>query len=228
MLIAGVVSRSSLLRGASPGDCEWLAQQSWILAPRRGEVFARRHSRLPGILVVVYGMIKLSVRARSGNDHVLRLVEPGQTFGEETTLLGHQSRYEARAALDSRLVVIPSGAIDSLIDQDPRFARQIGKLLAQRCNEYLEKLESSCTQSSEQRLAHYLNSLVEREGSDNASRIRLPVPKAVIASLLDMTKETLSRGLHALSNQGLIRVSHHDVAILDRARLSRLINGPDS
>jgi CRP-like cAMP-binding protein len=222
-----VVSRSSLLHGASPGECESLALQSWVLAPRRGELFARRHSRLPGVLVVVYGMIKLSVRARSGNDHVLRLVEPGQTFGEETTLLGHPCRYEARAVVDSKLVVIPSRAVDSLVDRDSRFARQIGKVLAQRCNEYLEKLESSCTRSSEQRLAHYLNTLVEREGSDNACGIRLPVPKAVIASLLDMTKETLSRGLLALSNQGLIRVSHHNVAILDRARLSRLISGPE-
>jgi CRP-like cAMP-binding protein len=172
-------------------------------------------------------MIKLSVRSGSGNDHVLRLVEPGQTFGEETTLLGHQCRYEARAVIDTKLVVIPSRAIEALVERDARFARQIGNVLAQRCNEYLEKLESSCTQSSEQRLARYLNTLAEPEAGNNACTIRLPVPKAVIASLSDMTKETLSRGLLALSKQGLIRVSHHDVAILDRARLSGLINRPD-
>jgi DNA-binding MarR family transcriptional regulator len=39
-----------------------------------------------------------------------------------------------------------------------------------------------------------------------------------------MTKETLSRALHSLSDQGLIRVSRDEVAILDRSRLEGLVH----
>jgi CRP-like cAMP-binding protein len=52
--------------------------------------------------------------------------------------------------------------------------------------------------------------------------VRLPATKTVIASLLDMKKETLSRLLRSLAEQRLIRLASRTIAILDREALARL------
>ena len=54
---------------------------------------------------------------------------------------------------------------------------------------------------------------------NGACVIRLPAPKAVIAALLDMKKETLSRLLRGLSTKGLIKVNGGAITLLDRAKL---------
>lgn len=46
--------------------------------------------------------------------------------------------------------------------------------------------------------------------------MRLPASKTLIASRLDMTKETFSRLLRSLSEQGLIRVARDEITLLDR------------
>lgn len=223
-LIEGAVSRSRLFRGISPDQNQAIARESWTIAAQRGGVLATRYGRLPGVFLVAVGMAKLSLRAGDGEEHVTRVVVPGDSFGVSTAMLEEPCRYEARALAYSKLVVIPSAVILTLIDRDSRFARHIVKSLAERCADLLAKVESTCTRDSEQRLAFYLAKLMSPAGPVDNCTVRLPVSKTVIASLLDMTKETLSRGLHSLSARGLIRVSRDEVAILDRSRLESLVH----
>jgi CRP-like cAMP-binding protein len=223
-LIEGVVSNSSLFRGASSNDLKSIVQHSWGLEARRGELLARRNARLPGVFLVAYGAAKLSLGTGDGEGRVLRLVPAGQTFGESTALLERPCRYEARALVDSKLIVIPSSVIFTLIDSDSRFARHIVRALAERCFDLLAKVESPGTRQGAQRLASYLDSLVEPAGRNGECTVQLPATKKVIASLLDMKKETLSRLLRALSDKGLIKVTQYDITIPDRGRLAKIVN----
>ena len=50
-------------------------------------------------------------------------------------------------------------------------------------------------------------------------RVSLPVSKTVVAGMLGVKKETLSRLLRDLSDRRLIAVSRREITILDRARL---------
>jgi CRP-like cAMP-binding protein len=50
--------------------------------------------------------------------------------------------------------------------------------------------------------------------------VRLPVSKTVVAGILGVKKETLSRLLRDLSERRLIAVSRRDITILDRAQLA--------
>lgn len=71
-------------------------------------------------------------------------------------------------------------------------------------------------------LATYLESLVAPEDGHSRATIRLIATKTVIASMLGVTKETLSRLLHALAEQGLISVAKREITLLDRTRLDAL------
>ena len=118
----------------------------------------QRGARLPGVFGLAYGSVKLSLRGQDGEERVLQLVAPGQTFGEAKSLLGRVCRYDAIALADSKLVVVPSVAILSLMDREPRFARSMGVVLAERTLELLAEVESA-TQRGAQRVASYLGEL---------------------------------------------------------------------
>ena len=236
-LIEGVVSNLKVFREASPRQIGDMGKHCWVVSLRRGDAIAKRGAPMPGVFAIAYGSIKLVLRSQDNEERVLRLVGPGETFGEATALLGRASRYDALALAESKLVVIPSAAILALVDRDPRLARGLVNSLAERSLVLLDEVETAClrrgAQRLAQRLASYLDSLVVANGNGNgngngsgngngAHTVRLPVSKTLVAARLGITKETLSRLLRSLAERRLIEVSQREIAILDRAALSEM------
>lgn len=220
-LIQGVIANLGLFERIPPALLAGVAQQSWALLVQRGTKLARRGARLPGILALAYGSVKLALEKEAGAERVFRLVLPGQTFGLSSSLLGEVCLYDATALVESKLVVIPSRSIFGLIDRDPRFAREVVLALARRQLELLADIESTTGQHGERRLARYLQTLAN--GSAGPCTVTLPVTKTLVAASLGIKKETLSRLFRSLSEQGLIRVERRDIALLDRERLLGLV-----
>jgi len=230
-LIEGIASSLPIFWGLTPVQIAGIARDCWTFQAQRGELVVRREAPLPGVFALGYGTMKLSLCRPDGGERVVRLVSPGQTFGEAIALLGRPSRYEARALADCKLVVIPAAAILGLIDRDARFARRMVLVLAERALDMLGEVESATLRRGVQRLASYLGSLAapaEGNGGANGSngsacKVHLPASKTVIASRLNMKKATLSRLFRTLSEQGLIEVAQRDITILDREGLRGLL-----
>lgn len=215
--IEGVLGNLRLFAEAMPSQVAALALHSWAVPARRGDLLARRAERLPGLFIVAYGLAKLTMRGRENGEHVLRLVGPGQTFGEATALLGRASRYDALALTDTKAVVIPSPSLVALMDADARFGRAFAHLLAERKLEMQGEVEAATLHRGEQRLAGYLASLAA-----GAQRAELPVSKTLVAAQLGMKKETLSRLLRQLAAERVINMARREILILDAAALDRM------
>ena len=227
-LAEGVVSNLSLFSEVSPSQLATVASHCWTLLARRGDTLVSPDKPLAGVYALVYGSVKLALRSAEHEERVLRLVSPGQTFGEAAALLGRPSGYEALALVDSRLIVIPSAAILSLIDRVPRFARNIVKRLAEGTFELLAEVETATMRRGSQRLASYLDSLAEPATAAGAWAVQLPVSKTLVAARLGVKKETLSRLLRQLADDGVITVSRREIAILNRGRLAEAARGNGS
>ncbi len=222
-LIEGVIGSLRFLRGASPAQHATLARQSWVLPLARGKGVVQRGERLPGVLALAYGTVKLSLRTNGHDERVIGLVSAGQSFGEAAALLGRPCPYEPIALADSKLVVMPSAAILALIELDARLARGMLQTLAERSLALLEELHAVAPRRGVQRLAAYLDSLaVPRDGDGAGWRANLPGTKTLVASRLGMTKETLSRLLRSLAERGVIELSRREIRIVDRGALGEL------
>lgn len=192
--LLGVLARHAETRHAAPGS-----------------VVARRGERLPGLMVVRYGLVKLTLQGEA--ERVLRLAGAGETFGEAALFLGQPLPIDVAAVAETELVVVPGAPLLELFDSDPRFARGLLASVCHRLQAIVADFESATAHGARERLAAYLGSL----GADTAC---LPAPKSVIAARLGMTKETLSRLLRAFIDEGLIAVANREVRLLDRARLA--------
>jgi CRP/FNR family transcriptional regulator len=203
------------LWGLSHAHAAALAPHCKTLSARRREVLARQGVALPGVMLMSTGSVKLSVRSAEGEERVLRIASGGEAFGEPTAMLGKPCLYDAVALTDVRVTVVPVPAILSLVARDRRFARFIVLALSARSYTVLAEFSAATTQRGAQRLASYLESLQRKNGT-----VQLPVSKTVVAALLGMKKETLSRLFRQFSAEGLIGMTRREIAILDPQRLA--------
>jgi len=203
------------LWGLSRAHASALAPHCKAMSARRGEVIVRQGVPLPGVLLLSSGSLKLALRSAEGDERVLRTVAAGEAFGEPTAMLGKPCLYDAVALTDAKLIVIPASAILSLVARDRRFARFVVLALSARSYNVLSEFSAATTQRGAQRLAGYLESLQRKNGT-----VQLPVSKTVVAALLGMKKETLSRLFRQFTSEGLIGMTRREISILDPQRLA--------
>jgi CRP-like cAMP-binding protein len=226
-LLEAVIGKLKLFWGASPAQRAGVAAQSWALPLARGGALVRQGERLPGVVAVAYGALKLRIPANGSTERVVRVVAAGESFGESAALLGREAPFEPVALASSKLVVIPSAAIFALIERDARLARGVLLVLAERHLRLVEELHTSVPRRGVQRLASYLEAVAEPVAGNGEFNARLPGTKTLAAAQLGMSKETLSRLLRSLAVRGVLRVSRREIAILDRAALSALAGQAD-
>ena len=189
---------------------------------KRGVVIFRRGERLPGVIAIAYGLVKLTVGSLAREERTVCFVGANETFGEEAALLDRPSPVNAVTLADSMIVVIPQRCMVNMFNRNPAFVRNLTGAFADRFLGQMAELEASHQQSSVLRLAHYLNSLAEPGDVSGSWTVRLPVSKTALAARFGITKETMSRLLRDLADRGLIAVARHNISILDRTGLVKM------
>jgi CRP/FNR family transcriptional regulator, dissimilatory nitrate respiration regulator len=175
-----------------------------------------------GLHAVVYGQIKLSVVSPLGEEKVVRLVGPGDSFGEALMFLGKPYFVSAQAISDSLLLHVAKAPIIDELRGNPDFACKMLAGLSARLHALMRDVEAYSLRSGTHRLISYLLALKgEAEpGEERAGlRVRLEAGKKMVASRLNLTPEHFSRILHELGVRGLLTVHGREIVIPDVAKL---------
>jgi len=196
-----------------------LARHCAVLRLKRGDAACRRGETANGLYAVIQGQVKLVLRADHAAEKVLRVAGPGETFGEALVYRPRPNPIDAVALCDALVVAFPASAIHALVERDRGFARRLLASLSDRVHGLLASIEASALFSARQRIASYLIALAE--SSRDATRIRLPMTKTLIASQLGITKETLSRMLREFADAGLISMQQRVVVLRNPALLAK-------
>jgi CRP/FNR family transcriptional regulator len=212
------MARLPLFSGVAPAQLAELCARSRPQYLPRSASLVHRGQRMPGFCVLAAGELKLSVVLPERGERVLGLVTAPSSFAEALALRRHPSSYDIVAMSESLVLVLRLSGIEALAAGLPRFARNLTELLADRTLEAQAELEASVLQRAPQRLANYLCSLAAHSGESAT----LPVSKTLLAAILGIKKETLSRLLRELAERGLIQVSNRRVTLLDREKLGEV------
>lgn len=190
-----------------------IASGTTELRPQRGQVIFNRGEPCNGFHIVVYGQIKLVAVSPSGAEKVVRLLAPGETFGEALMFLGKPYILTAMALEDSMLLMVDRDVLFAELDTHPTLARKMLAGLSRRLHALVSDVQSYSLHSGTQRVIGYL---LQAQQSAGGPQVQLEVSKNVIASRLNLTPEHFSRILHELSSKGLIRVEGRLITILNQ------------
>ncbi len=187
---------------------------------QRGEMLFQRGDNPRGFYLVVTGQVKLAISSPQGNEKVVEIIGPMQSFGEAVMFMEKPYPVFSQALTESTLLHIPQEQVFDLLEKDAVFARRMLAGLSMRLHSLVQDVESYTLRSGTERLIGYLLQHGTSQGKGTLD-VTLPATKQVIASLLNITPETFSRIFHELAGAGLITVQGRQVTIPDVAKLSR-------
>ncbi len=152
------------------------------------------------LYVVVEGQIELFGEANR-RETTLDIVQPVETFVLAAVLTDRVYLMSGRTLEPSRLLMIPAEDIRSMMGQDAAFARAIVREIAIRDRSMVRALKNQKLRTGVERLANYVLSQHAAQGGNGS--LTLPIDKRVLASLLGMTPENLSRAFGTLAPYGV-------------------------
>jgi len=219
--IPQILSRLPLFQELAPEQIGALETACRERRLAKGEMLFQKGDAPKGFFVVVFGQIKLAFPSSQGNEKVVQILGPRQSFGEAVMFMDRPYPVFAEGLVDSLLLHIGSSTVFELLERDPLFARRMLAGLSLRLHSLVHDVETYSLRSSAQRVVGYLlQHCPQQDGPCEGSfQISLPTSKQVIASRLNLTPETLSRIFHDLSADGLISVSGKQITINDVKRL---------
>lgn len=220
LAIPALLAQLPLFSAMTPEQLGHIAKAAREKHLSKGEMLFQKGDPAHGFYVVVSGQIKLALPSAQGNEKVLEIIGPQQSFGEAVMFMDRPFPVFAEALLDTQLLHIGKDVVFQLIDTDPSFSRRMLAGLSMRLHSLIADVESYTLRSSAQRLIGYLLQHAPHDDQNvNQVEIKLPTSKHVLASRLNLTPETFSRILHDLSDSGLIEVQGRVIKVPDLQRL---------
>ncbi len=152
------------------------------------------------LYVLLEGAVELE-GAWNARDTTLALLRPLSTFVLASVVLDVPALTTARTAMRSQVLMIPGAALRQAARDDAAFSYAIAEELSGCYSGVVRTLKNYKLRGALERVANYLLSQQQHQGG--ASIFRLPCQKRVVASLLGMTPENLSRAFAALAAHGV-------------------------
>ena len=167
----------------------------------RGQVLFQQGDPASRFFVVIEGWVKLYRQSPVGEETIINIFSNGESFAEAVLFSGQTYPVSAEAVTDSMLVAFEGRSFLGEMERQPAIARALLSSMARRMHALVRDLEQMKGRSAPKRLAAWLVRLSRER--DDATQIRLPYEKSLIAARLGMTPESLSRAFLKLRRHGV-------------------------
>lgn len=210
-----------LFRALSDEQMQQLEPHISTKSLQQGEHLFEEGSEASHFYLVAKGQIKLYRLAPSGQEKVIEIVRPGQSFAEALMFLDLPTYpVHAQALTGGELFVIKNKGFLELLAGSVETCFHVMADISVRLKGLLNEIDALTLQNASLRLVNFLLYLVqEQETGEGGVEITLPAAKNIIASRLSIQPETLSRILSNLSNKGLISVDGLNITVHDAEQL---------
>lgn len=199
--------------------------------PRGALVYRRGDSQNvagSGFLGLASGMVKLSTLSEDGREAIFAVIEPGSWIGELSLIDGAPRTHNATALSAVDMLVVPSESFSELM-RDLVFSHAISWLLATRIRLLYAFMEDSVLRGLRARIARRLLMLARVDSTQLLPpRRTVPLAQESLAMMLGVTRQTLSRELNAMAQNGLIALRYGQIVINSFEALERCGNEADA
>jgi CRP-like cAMP-binding protein len=212
-----------LFAGLAPSQLQRLFASAHVEDVESGQVMFDRGQPARHFYVVVEGQVNLVLYSKTGEEKIVDILGPGQSFAEAVMFMaGPVYPVSAVAAVPSRIARFSSVDYVAMLRESPETCLRMLGHLSQRLHMRIREIEYLTLESATHRLVRVIESRMP-PGSEGPVEVQLQESRQEIASRLSMKPETLSRILRHLADSGAIEVHGRNLVIPSRARLSSLL-----
>ena len=192
------------------------------------EIVLQKGGKGDGLLFLLGGQMQVIDVTEDGRAIGLRLLGPGDFFGE-IALINGSTRSASVVAMSEVLVAfLPAPTAMHLFSHVPSVAQQMLRHLAQKIQRDSEFRSLLSINNTAKRIYTYLALMQQPTTSESGQPSvveNLPTHQD-IANMINTSRETVTRALLALSQQGIVQKDARRLIILDPEALQKLVHGP--
>lgn len=213
-----------LFSGLPPKDLAAIAGRIRHLSFDRGERLLGEGDVLQAVYILDEGSVKLARTTPDGREQILYVLSDGDFFGEGSLLAEEGAGFFAEALSPVKCCVFSRDDFRDLLLTHPHIAVNIISQLGKRMDRLESALQNMGVRSVDARIGSLLLEYAAQYGQHTPGglRFRLPLSREGMANYLGIARETVSRKLSQLEEEGLIRLlSPRDLLVPDLDALEK-------
>jgi len=162
------------------------------------------------LYIVSTGQVKVVLIGEDGREVILSVLGDGDFFGEMSLIDDEPRSAHVIAMKDSQLLVLRRDDFQSRLEEQPKIALKLLRVLVQRLRRADEKIGGLVLLDVNGRVAQLLLDLAEESGGPKITR---RLTHHTIAQMIGSSRETVSRAMRELVERGTIDVSRREITI---------------
>lgn len=174
------------------------------------------------LTILAAGLARHSVSSPDGREQILRFLGPGEFFGEMALFTGRPLAGQVRAVEAVEACILDGEALRRAVERSPDLGWDLLRELARLLEETTRMAGSLSTRSVDERVAQFFLRMAA-----SGPAFELPYSRAETALLLGCARESLTRSLRRLQDQGLLQVQGRQVRLLHVEALRTLAGEDD-
>jgi CRP-like cAMP-binding protein len=218
------VSRVPIFAGLETGQLVEIASLIRQRTYRRGEFIAQEGSQPEGLNIVHSGRVKVFNYTPEGREQILYVFSTGDFFGEMNLLGQEPLRYSVEALEPTRICQIRRDDFRQLVRKNPDILLKVAEELSLRLGKMEDLVLAMGGLDAKTRVIMMLLEFSRKYGQKQAAGklVTLPLGREGLANYVGVARETISRKLHQLQDEGYIKLlAGREVLILDEEGLER-------
>lgn len=190
----------------------------------KGEMIIIQGDLSRSLIIIHSGKIKTFRYTADGREQILYIFQQGDFFGEMNLLYERGASYNAQAIEDCRICIIHRDGFQKLLQRYPSISLKIIEELCNRLDKMENMVESMSSNDAELRVNEMLLEFSRKYGREHPEGrlVELPLSREGMANYIGVARETVSRKLVHLQDEGIIRLEGNKrLFILDEKALQR-------
>jgi CRP/FNR family transcriptional regulator/CRP/FNR family cyclic AMP-dependent transcriptional regulator len=217
------MSNANFLRQVALFDClgdpelEALAELTFSRTFDKGQLIILAKETGDTLFIIRVGQVKVSLIHEDGKEFILSLLGEGEVFGELSLLDDRPRSANVTALVKTELLMLRRSDFLSLVGRVPQIAISLLEELASRLRRTDDQVEGLALLDVHHRIAKTLLRMAQDGGqtSPEGILIRQRPTHQQLANMSGTTRETVTRALKQLQDEGYIRISGRQILILD-------------
>ena len=189
---------------------------------KRNELLFEKGDEAKRFFMVRHGQVMLYQASPEGNEKVVDIIGPGQTFAEAVMFMeGHRFPVNAKATCNTELFYFDNQLFMEQLHQSNELCFALMADMSTRLKGLLTEISELTIYNAKHRLVSYL--LGQINDKKDQPTVKLTATKSMIASRLSITPETFSRIISKLKKDGLISIEDERITLIQADKLKEII-----
>lgn len=190
---------------------------------KKGETIIREGSLSMGFTVIQQGSAKAYRITGDGREQILYIFPTYDYFGARFLFTEEAVPYSVEALEDSHVCILSKKLLMRLLAKHPPVAMELIEAMANRMRRLELVIQSMGGRNAEMRIASLLLEFIDTYGrkTGRGIEVTLPLSREGIANYLGIARETLSRKLTQMEEEGIISFLDNRLMVVENPEALR-------